>query len=425
MPLLNNIVSSIKTGWANLNNDDNLTMLTFLSVTYIYLIFLNSSLISDALLIGHITIFGVLIQASTLFIFILSLAASISILAGSYFNQKYHRHLQILSSITGLAFGFMLYLPMTGELGICIYSLAAGAISGFAISNILAGFISKTDFHNRGSTSGIFVFIVYAVLFIFTIMVTSLRELALVLVILKIFSLFLSLRHKDFNYYSETVEYTKTTIQTKFMFLLVWGIFLLSDVSAQTYLHYLETLGYISIEGFFAFSNLQMISQLIGLGTIFLGGILMDVYGRKKPMMFSFAYLGAIYALISFSRGVLYYFTVLDGIAFGILTVLFLIVLWGDICKPSNRTIWIALSLVFSISSTPANIIAPYLMNSNGLITTGDLFPITSFFLFIAVVIILSLPETLPDKIIQKKELEDYIKMAKKVKEKYKNGKNV
>jgi hypothetical protein len=112
----------------------------------------------------------------------------------------------------------------------------------------------------------------------------------------------------------------------------------------------------------------------------------------------------------------------LDGIAWGMLTVLFLLMLWGDICKPSKRTIWMAASLSIAILTYPGVIVAPHILSLLGSISQSDLFPITSFFLFIAVVIILYLPETLPEKIIQKKELEDYIHMAKKVKAKYKKG---
>lgn len=152
---------------------------------------------------------------------------------------------------------------------------------------------------------------------------------------------------------------------------------------------------------------------------------MMDIYGRRRLMMFSFAYLGANYAIISFSRGYLFWFTVLDGLAWGILTILFLLVLWGDLCKPSKRTKWIAASLSFSILIYPSIIVMPHVISLFTEPIVSDIFPLTSFLLFIAVVIILYLPETLPEKIIQKKELEDYIHMAKKVKEKYKKGKGL
>jgi len=46
-------------------------------------------------------------------------------------------------------------------------------------------------------------------------------------------------------------------------------------------------------------------------------------------------------------------------------------------------------------------------------------FPLTSIFLFIAVIITLYLPETLPDKVVQARDLQDYIERAKRIKEKY------
>lgn len=419
MPLLNNIVSSIKTGWANLNNEDNLTMLSFLSVTYIFLIYFNYSLISNSIYSGSIQLFGITLQAQSLFICTMALASSISLFLGAFFSERYHLRLQLLSSILGILFGFFLYLPIQGEAWIIFYATLAGAASSIGLTNILAAFISKTDFSNRGSTSGIFTFLVYIILFILAILVSQLSELAIVLVILKIFSLWPSIRIKEFKFDKEVNDNIQTTPRVKLSFILVWAFFIISNIAVNTYLEsYIIAYEFAPEE---VIEEILMTSQIIGLFAIFLGGILMDVYGRKRLMMFSFAYLGATYALISFSRGLLYWFTVLDGIGWGILTVMFLLVLWGDLCKPSKRTIWMAASLSFSIALYPAMIIAPHLLSlAEKVIEIQDLFPITAFFLFLAVVIILYLPETLPEKIIQKKELDDYIHMAKKVKEKYK-----
>jgi hypothetical protein len=418
MPLLNNIVASIKMGWANLNNEDNLTMLTFLSTCYIFLIYANYSIISDSIYSGQIQLFGIIsVEATTIFILFLAISSCISIFAGAYFSKKYSPRLQIVSVITGLLFAFSLYLPIQGEFWIFVYSIIAGIVATIGISNVVTAFISKTNFSNRGSTSGILTLLVYLVLFVFVILVGQLRELAIVLIILKIFSLFPSLRIKEFTFDTEVKDYIKTNDRIKLSFLLVWVIFNISNIAASAYLQ-----NYIMDEN--VGQMLSFGSTILGLITIFVGGILMDIYGRKRLIMFSFAYLGANYALISFSGGILYWFTVLDGIAWGILTVMFLLVLWGDICKPSNRSFWVAISLSVVIITYPADMIASYLINQYGTISNiNNIFPITSFFLFIAVVIILYLPETLPEKIIQKKELDDYIHMAKKVKEKYKNGK--
>lgn len=426
MPLLNNIVSSIKIGWANLNNDDNLTMLTFLSVSYVFLIFLHSDMLSNSIFSEQVQLFGITsVPATTLFIIILASSSCVSLFVGAFFSKKYSHRLQLGSALIGLAFSFLLYLPLKGELFLCVYAILAGIVSTIGFANLLAAFINKTDFSNRGSTSGIFIFMVYVILFIFMILLGELRELAIVLVILKIFSLFLSARIKDFNFDSESKEYIMTSDKIKISFLGVWAIFIVSDIAVVTYLNFLQS---IPIYFPIPIEMLSLISQIIGLVTMVIGGIVMDIYGRKRPMMLSFVYLGANYALISFSRGILNWFTAVDGIAWGILSVLFILILWGDICKPSKRTMWMAASLSISIMIYPGTVVAPYILSLFSTIGTVDqnaLFPITSFFLFIAAGIILTLPETLPEKIIQKKELEDYIKMAKRVKEKYKNGKKI
>jgi hypothetical protein len=424
MPLLNNIIASFKTGWKNLNSDDNLTMLTFLSVSYTFLIFANYTLLSNAIFSGPVNIFDVIsVSASTVFIIFLALSACLGLFIGAIFNKYYHFHFQVICVFLGLLFGFLLYLPVQGALWIFIYSLIGGFVSSLGLTNILAAFLSKTNFTNRGSTAGIFILLVYVILFLFSLLVNSLRELAIVLVVLKIFSLFLTARITEFKFDSENVDYINTTSRIKLSFLIIWFIFMFSDMIAQTFISTYAPLEIYHVLGLYA--------KLIGLFAILFCGLLMDISGRKKLMMFAYAYLGANYALISFSNGILYQFTVFDGIAWGILTVLFLLVLWGDICKPSKRTVWIAASLSISIIGFPATVVAPHLIDSfSKLFATTELnivdfFPFTSIFLFAAAVMILYLPETLPEKIIQKKELDDYIHMAKKIKQRYKKGKQV
>jgi hypothetical protein len=423
MPLLNNIVSSIKAGWANLNNDDNLTMLTFSSVISVFLIFFNYELLAKSIFSGQVQLLGsISLQADTLFLLILTISSVASLFIGAYFTKKYNPRLQLFSSVVGLAFGFLLFLPTEGGIGLISYAFIAGFVSTIGIANLLAAFISKTDFSNRGSTSGIFVFIVYVILFIFTILLNEPGQLAIALVTLKIFSIFYSVRIKEFNFDSEQKEHIMTSSRIKLSFLAVWSIFIISNIAASTYLSYLETQ---PVPFPLSRVELGLITQIIGLFTIFIGGVMMDIYGRKRLMMFSFVYLGVNYALISLSRGYLNWFTALDGIAWGMLTVLFLMILWGDICKPQKRAKWFAVSISISIMSFPGPILGNYILSNfiPGFLDQNTLFPMTSFFLFIAAGLILTLPESLPEKIIQKKELDDYIHMAKKIKAKYKNGK--
>ena len=94
-----------------------------------------------------------------------------------------------------------------------------------------------------------------------------------------------------------------------------------------------------------------------------------------------------------------------------------MMVLGGDIFSPSERPFYFAAVSVLALFGS-------YMRQTLFMIRSDlqiiQIFPLASIFLFIAVVIMLALPETIPDKVKQKKELQDYLQRAKKVKEKYK-----
>ncbi|MDH7556919.1 MAG: hypothetical protein QHG94_08315, partial [Candidatus Methanosuratincola sp.] len=110
-------------------------------------------------------------------------------------------------------------------------------------------------------------------------------------------------------------------------------------------------------------------------------------------------------------------YTFIDGIAWGMLSTLFLLVIWGDIGSNRTRPIYTATALTIGIAS----IYFKNIISSLGFrYDLSQAFPLTSIFLFLSVVITsFLLPETLPGKVIQSKELRDYIETAKKIREKY------
>ncbi|MCX8169766.1 MAG: hypothetical protein N3D72_01615, partial [Candidatus Methanomethyliaceae archaeon] len=88
-------------------------------------------------------------------------------------------------------------------------------------------------------------------------------------------------------------------------------------------------------------------------------------------------------------------------------------VIWGDICHPKERTIFVSLSLAIILMNRLLMVIIP------PFVELQQLFSFISFFLFLSAFIIMLLPETLPESIRREKELLLYIKRAKKIKEKY------
>jgi MFS family permease len=150
------------------------------------------------------------------------------------------------------------------------------------------------------------------------------------------------------------------------------------------------------------------------------GGFLLDTVGRKRMSIIGFVLLGLGYAVLGL--GVLntlswYFYTVVDGIAWGILFVIFVVTIWGDLSysAPSDKYYAIGV-LPFFISKflqlTIGNQIA-------AAIPATSIFSLTALFLFLAVLPLFYAPETLPEKIIKDRELKGYLEKAHKVKEKY------
>jgi hypothetical protein len=157
---------------------------------------------------------------------------------------------------------------------------------------------------------------------------------------------------------------------------------------------------------------------LIGIFAL-VGGVLADLVGRKRVIITGFIMLGLAYAVLSLSSGVAfswYLYTACDGIAWGMLSSVFLITLWGDLAEDREREKYYVLGgLPFLLAGFLGTLIKPY-VEVIGAVAT---FSLASFFLFLAVLPLMYAPETLPEKEIKDRELKDYLQKAKKVKEKY------
>jgi MFS family permease len=151
-----------------------------------------------------------------------------------------------------------------------------------------------------------------------------------------------------------------------------------------------------------------------------MGGILCDIVGRKVVVLSGFVMLGLGYAVLGvfpWSLAGWYFYTVVDGIAWGILGAVFFMVLWGDLAYENSSKKYFALGgLPLLFSNLLQKLVGPDLASTVPVITV---FSLTSFFLFLAVLPLMYAPETLPEKKIKERELKGYIEKAKKVKEKY------
>jgi MFS family permease len=151
-----------------------------------------------------------------------------------------------------------------------------------------------------------------------------------------------------------------------------------------------------------------------------LGGFLSDFFGRKRMTIAGFVLLGLGYALLGiFAENFWswYIYAIVDGMAWGIFSVIFLLTIWGDLAYSGPSEKYYALGgLPYLLSGFLQIILAPYIAQ---IVPAYAIFSFAAFFLFLAVVPLMYAPETLPERHIRERELKSYIEKAKKIKEKY------
>lgn len=163
---------------------------------------------------------------------------------------------------------------------------------------------------------------------------------------------------------------------------------------------------------------IRVVEPAVAACSAIVAGLLSDWIGRKRVLLFGFASLGVAYATIGLLSQVwfswLFYFAV-DGTALGLLWVLFLIVLWGDMSENNSLRFYALGEAPFFLTRIFSAVLAPYVV----LIPETGAFSLAAFFLFIAVIPLIYVPETLPEKKLKDRELKMYVEKAMKIKEKH------
>jgi MFS family permease len=331
----------------------------------------------------------------------------LSLLIGAYLNERLKLKGHLLWNLFGVFFGITLMLSISGFNGLVLYSILGGFSLGFCIPGIITLVINMTNYENRGSISGTLIMITYVFIIICSVFIDTAIQLGIVLSLAKLVNMFIASKIDFVKSPPIESPFIKYGITVKASFALIWFIFNLVDAIMSSIIAK-------HVSGY-DFDVLQTVTLIIGLVSMFLVGFLMDDKGRKKLLIFCYACLGLEYAMISLLGVGTIKYAFFDGIAWGILTVYFLMVLAGDIIFPKMRALFISVMITLAIIGQYLREVF-YMENISAQVE--QIFPLTVLFLFIAAVVMLILPETLPDKVIRKKELQDYLQKAKKIKEK-------
>lgn len=296
-----------------------------------------------------------------------------------------------------------------------IISLFLGFSFGLGMPALLTSFADYTSVGNRGRSAGIIflainlgapIFAVFVNIFdLTTISIISAAWRGLPLILLSYLKT-----------PARTVEARKTVsflsiFQHKafILYFVAWLLFLSVDNFEKLLLgSFLEADFY---------SSMLLLEAIIGSVFGLVGGWLCDFIGRKRVVIYGFVTLGLAYAVVSIAPTTVFWYLyfVVDGISWGMLSLVFIFVLWGDLSQHGGREKYYAIgSIPYFLVPLIRVFVPPLVMPPTNLA-----FSLASFFLFVAVLSLIYAPETLPEKKMKLREFRKYMEKAKKVKEKY------
>ncbi|MEM3626990.1 MAG: hypothetical protein QXZ25_03080 [Candidatus Bathyarchaeia archaeon] len=348
------------------------------------------------------------------------ISATFSAILGTIINDKIHRRMifiilwMLLGIVSSLA---LIGINPSNVLHVSVISILFGVSFGLGLPASMAFFANSTKVENRAKLGGLIVFVDGVGAFLLGMVAVNDNVIrALTLAIWRACGLIIFF---TINVSQEIVNNRKSVSfatvlghRAFVLYLLPWIMFsLVNYLSIPVQFNILgsnlvELFG--SIEG-----------ALMGAFAI-VGGFFSDVIGRRRMATAGFIMLGLGYAILGiYPENLLswYFYTLVDGIAWGILSVIFIITIWGDLGQEASSDKYYALGgLPFFISNFLRIIIGSYIAET---VSPYAIFSLTAFFLFLAVVPLMYAPETLPEKHIRERELRSYIEKAKKIKEKY------
>jgi len=347
--------------------------------------------------------------------------AIFSALFGAIWINK--RGKQTIFLISWVAFGVIsslasLIANIADTPGLLVLSFLFGVAFGSGMPTCMGYFSNHTSVENRGRLAGIIVFANgLGMLLLGTAVGESFTTKALVLAGWRMIGLVLFLLIKP---HEESEEKTKKESQVSFRFvlgqrsfilyLIPWILFSLVNYLSQPVLANILDPSLIE----FSISVENVITGIFAI----VAGFLIDFFGRKHMATAGFVMLGIGYTILGIAPEnllSLYFYTVLDGVAWGILFVIFVIIVWGDLSYGASSDKYYAIAgIPFFVSLFLRSAIGLYVSN----VSPYAIFSFTAFFLFLAVLPLMYAPETLPEKTMKDRELKNYIAKAQKAVEK-------
>ena len=336
-----------------------------------------------------------------------------TILKKRFFNKN-NLFLWDLAGVLSCLLLFFFYSP-SNLFSTSILSLVLSCSAGLGIPACLAIFSSQTKNENRGRFGAVIFFLIQIltalILFPLTDEISNFNFNFLVLSIWRVIGVFGLLFYLQPEMPMDDNKTSISSILHERRFILLFLPWLM-----LTLINFIEIPVVENSMGQITYGNYIIVNSVVSSIAAIPGGILCDLKGRKITGILGFIFLGLGYALLSmFSISeetipIAYAsFTIFDGIAWGLLYVTFVFVVWGDLAEGHNIEKYYVLGgLPFLLSGLIQVLVQPLVPYVN----IGMSFTLASFFLFLAILPLLYAPESLSERIMKDRELSNYIQKA-------------
>ena len=299
-------------------------------------------------------------------------------------------------------------------------SLLLGASFGIGLPSCLAYFAKHTTVENRGRIGAI-SFLTANISALFFVNLIGIFDLAIISVFfaflrgLGLIVFFLKTKKKPSSQI-ESASFVSILRDKGFqLYFIAWSMFpLINNFERVLVDNYLLEWNRSLLE------SMEIVEPLVIFLSILIAGLLCDWIGRKKMVLSGFVAIGIGYAIIGFIPEFdfsWYLYFIVDGIAWGIFFLTFVLILWGDLAQSGRSEKYYALgSIPYFLSYTIPKLLPPSFVHEVEIVSA---FSVAAFFLFLAVIPLVFAPETLPEKRMELRRLRKFAEDAKKAKEKY------
>ena len=299
----------------------------------------------------------------------------------------------------------------TSSINLDFLSLLLGALAGLGIPTCLALFSEVSTPNNRGRNGALMFFLIQAltVLIYLPISSANVDYQFLVLAAWRLAGLLSIFFWVPLKKVAEERKIQLLGIireRTVFLYFIPWFLLTIVNFVEQPLVEHSFGTG--------LYNSYMMVEILITSVSAFLGGAICDFKGRKVSGILGFILLGVGYAFLTLLSGsqiaqILY--VSCDGVAWGLLYVTFIFVVWGDLSEGTTREKYYLLGgMPFLLSNLISVLVQPFVE----FIPITASFSLASFFLFVAILPLLYAPETLPEKTLKDRDLKNYVEKAQK-----------